>query len=692
MTAASVLFAACTAIYLALPALVLLQGRRSPMAWALSLCCLVTAAWAATNAAWPAAGLGNALDLARAAAWYGLLLVLYQRFVGAGSWLLQPFAAAGATAVFVAALAGDPGAAPSLLAPATASRLALAICQLLLAENLYRNTPPGGRWHVVLPCVALGALAAFDVLVHADAVLFHAVSVPLLDARAATTAIVAPFLVLAAARDRRWRLPLQVSRQVVFHSTTFVLSGLLLIALAAAGGVVSSFGADWGRIAEIALLFAGVLAIGLLLTSATARSRVHSLIVDHFFTLRFDYRREWMRCVATLSGSDLGEPLHARAIRAVAEVVDSPGGSVFMRDGKGGAFRWQGSWNMPAVTELVPPAHPALATLGSEHGVTLLRGGPLAPPLDALGPAWLAVPLAQGGAQDGGSQDGAGGDARGDGLDLDRVELMGFIVLAPPRAAFRLDAEVFALLRTVGREVATYVAEQRAAQRLVQTRQLHDYGKRFAFVAHDIKNVSSQLTLLLANAERHLANPEFQQDMLRTIHASVDKIGKLLRRLESPAAGGAQAIEPLPRLEALVATYQRLRGGHVRLEHDDSTGTVPMAAEAFDTVITHLLNNAVEAGGTTPVRVLVRHEAERIVVDIADSGPGMTPEFVRDRLFEPFQTSKPGGSGIGAFQARELLREAGGELHVDSRPGIGTTMRLILARADLPAERSLQPV
>ncbi|MBV9748679.1 MAG: PEP-CTERM system histidine kinase PrsK, partial [Acetobacteraceae bacterium] len=472
MTAASILFASCALIYSALPVLVLLQARRSPIAWALSLCCLLTAAWAATNAAWPASELGgaaSALDLARAAAWYGLLLVLYQRFVGAETWLLPPFAAAGAIAVIVAALMGNSGAPPSLLAPACASRLALAICQILLVENLYRNTPPAVRWHVVLPCVALGALAAFDVLVLADAVLFHAVSAPLLDARAATAAIIAPLLVLAAARDRRWRIPIHVSRQVVFHSTTFVLSGLLLIALAAAGGVVSSFGADWGRLAETALLFAGVLAIGLLLTSATARSRVHSLIVDHFFTLRYDYRREWMRCVATLSGSDSDEPLHARAIRAVAEVVDSPGGSVFMRDGEGGAFRWQGSWNMPAVTALVPPLHPAVAALATEQGVALLGGTVLASPLDALGRAWLAVPLIQ----------GSNGDVEG--------ELMGFIVLAPPRASFRLDAEVFALVRTVGREVATYVAEQRAAQRLVQTRQLHDYGKRFAFVAHDIK-------------------------------------------------------------------------------------------------------------------------------------------------------------------------------------------------------------
>jgi len=385
--------------------------------------------------------------------------------------------------------------------------------------------------------------------------------------------------------------------------------------------------------------------------------------VDHFFTLRYDYRREWMRCVTTLSGSEPGEPLHARVIRAVAEVVDSPGGSLFLREGDADAFRWQGSWNMPAVTLPVPPDHPALRGLGEGPGVLTL--GPLAPPLDALGRAWVAVPLLQGG--------------------LDEASLRGFVVLALPRTAFRLDAEVFALLRTIGREVATFVAEQRAAQVMVQTRQLHDYGKRFAFVAHDIKNVSSQLTMLLANAERHLANPEFQQDMLGTIRASVDKISNLLKRLQSPDADGAQAFEPLPRLEALTATYQRLRGAPVRVEHDGSTGTVPMAAEAFDTAVTHLLNNAVEAGGTAPVCVLVRHEAGQVIVEIADKGRGMTPEFIQGSLFQPFRTSKPEGSGIGAFQARELLREAGGDLLVESRVGQGTTMRLLLPRSDARA-------
>src|SRR6185437_10425420 len=101
--------------------------------------------------------------------------------------------------------------------------------------------------------------------------------------------------------------------------------------------------------------------------------------------------------------------------------------------------------------------------------------------------------------------------------------------------------------------------------------------------------------------------------------------------------------------------------------------------EAFDAVVQHVLNNAVEASANlTPVRVLLRHEPLSVVVDIIDEGCGMTPEFIRDELFRPFATTKGGGHGIGAYQARELLRAAGGDLLVLSRKPGGTTMRLML--------------
>ena len=546
--------------------------------------------------------------------------------------------------------------------------MGLAICQLLLIENLYLNTPAHARWHVALPCVALGALAGFDILLCADAVLFRQASFALFDARAVATALVAPLLALAASRDGRWNVEIHVSRTAVFHSATLVLSGIFILGLAAVGEMFRQFGGDWGRVAKTSLVFAGVIALGVVLTSGSARSRIRALFVEHFFASRYDYRREWLRCIQTQSGVDGSSTTarHARVIRAVADVVDCPAGLLFLRDAGESAFQWTGAWNMPAVSAPAAAAHTLVQQFrGGDWIVEVNADLQAMPPLDGVGRVWLAVPLAHQG------------------------RLTGFILLAPPRAPFRLDQEVFELLRIVGREVAGFLAEQRATQVMMQTRQLHDYGKRFAFVAHDIKNVSSQLSMLLSNAEHHIQNPEFQRDMLGTVRSSVDKISYLIKRLETPAADIAPAaLAPLPRLEAIVAAFRRLRPASFNLEHDGSTATVAMSPEAFDTVVTHLLNNAAEAGGDAPVRLRIRHEARRVVIDITDGGPGMSAEFIRDQLFRPFATSKREGTGIGAFQARELMREAGGDLLVTSQPGAGTTVHLLLARADAPA---LQP-
>jgi putative PEP-CTERM system histidine kinase len=276
-----------------------------------------------------------------------------------------------------------------------------------------------------------------------------------------------------------------------------------------------------------------------------------------------------------------------------------------------------------------------------------------------LGSVWLAIPL------------------------VHSEGTIGMVVVGPPRVTFRLDQEVYDLLRILGREVALYIAEQRATEVVLQTRNLHDYGKRFAFVAHDIKNVSSQLALLLSNAQIHIDNPEFQHDMLETVRASVEKIDGLLKRLDEPETRHApMAITPLPRLEALIATYQRVRKVTVVVVHDGSTGTIAMSPDAFDTAITHLLNNAVEAAPGQTVQLRLGHEAARVLVEIIDHGAGMSEDFIRDDLFAPFKTHKEGGSGIGAFQARELIKEAGGQLLVTSEQGVGTTMSMVFTRAD----------
>jgi FixJ family two-component response regulator len=78
----------------------------------------------------------------------------------------------------------------------------------------------------------------------------------------------------------------------------------------------------------------------------------------------------------------------------------------------------------------------------------------------------------------------------------------------------------------------------------------------------------------------------------------------------------------------------------------------------------------------------VKAKSRIVVIDVEDKGPGMDPHFVRNELFKPLRSTKSRGHGIGAFQAREIVRGAGGDLEVISAPGRGTIMRIVLPRAD----------
>jgi putative PEP-CTERM system histidine kinase len=676
-----VLHLACVAAYAVLAALLLFRQRQARTGRLLAGASLVTAAWALSVAIdWeePTTGLPAWLELARSAAWYGFLLHLYHRWVSPERQLRQTLTTIGLLALMVVGALPLSGALPSpellpdQLAALLASvsivvRLGFAVCTILLIENLYFNTPREARWHLNLLCIALGGLCLYDLVLYADAALFRRVSMPLFAGRASAMIVAAPLLALAAARNRRWSIDIHVSREVVFHSATLVASGLFLLGLAVAGEVFRRGGAEWGNVAELTLIFAGLLMVAVLLSSGSARSRLRAVFVDNFFTHRYDYRREWMACIETLTAPQAHTGLHTRAIRAVAQAVDSPAGALFVRAPEEVAFQWAGSWNMPAVTAPTPPGHPLLPLFRDGDWIVELDGPEVAdgganggasgwfPELERL---WLAVPLNHHGA------------------------LIGFVVLARSRGGsqFKLDREVFDLLRIIGREVASRVAEQRAAQVLSQTLQLREYSQRFAFVIHDIKNVSGQLSMLLTNAEVHADNPAFQRDMIGTVRASVGKITRLLTRLQVERQEREHAlIVPLARLRPLVAFCRAPRGVTVEISAGGGNAGVAIDPDSFDTVVTHLLNNAIEASPESgQVRIELREEALSVVIDIVDRGPGMTPEFVRDRLFRPFATTKDGGHGIGAYQARELLREAGGDLLVLSRPGEGTTMRLLL--------------
>jgi putative PEP-CTERM system histidine kinase len=262
--------------------------------------------------------------------------------------------------------------------------------------------------------------------------------------------------------------------------------------------------------------------------------------------------------------------------------------------------------------------------------------------------------------------------------------LLGIVVLARPPHARTLDWEDFDLLRVIGRQLASYLAEQSSHDALGEALRFDEFNRRIAFVIHDIKNLASQLSLLARNAERHADKPEFRADMLVTLRNSADKLNALLQRLGRYGAQAGEASQSIPVRPLLRGIAERYRLQHPVLVNEGADCNVSARPEALEQALVHLVQNAVDATDSdVPVILEARRDDSEVAIEVLDSGAGMTPEFVRTRLFKPFHSSKPGGFGIGAFEARETIRAMGGRLDVESHEGLGTrfTIRLPLAEA-----------
>jgi putative PEP-CTERM system histidine kinase len=200
-----------------------------------------------------------------------------------------------------------------------------------------------------------------------------------------------------------------------------------------------------------------------------------------------------------------------------------------------------------------------------------------------------------------------------------------------------------------------------------------------AFVMHDIKNLASQLSLLSSNAQKHADNPAFRADMLVTLKKSSEKLNALLARLNRYGSGQVQEAAPLDLGQ--VARDLALRYAAVHRIIVDAPEPVPALGdpEALEQALVHLVQNAIDASEPEmPIHLLARKEGVNGRLDVIDNGCGMTPEFLRAGLFKPFVSSKQGGFGIGAFEAREMIRAMRGRLMVESRKGVGTRFSVLL--------------
>ena len=329
---------------------------------------------------------------------------------------------------------------------------------------------------------------------------------------------------------------------------------------------------------------------------------------------------------------------------------------------------------MPAV-EAVEPVDGSLARFLSrtnwvvslpERAANPAQYPDLDPPawLAALSSPWLVIPLSS----------GAG--------------LLGFVVLGTPRAPIEVNWEVRDLLKTASRQAASYLGQIHATEALLEARKFDAFNRMSAFVVHDLKNLVAQLSLMLENAERHRDNPEFQRDMLTTVEHVVGRMNGLMLQLRTgttPVDKPRQIdLEPLVRR---VCAAKSSPTAPIRL--DLSAVQAIGHEDRLEHVIGHLVQNALDAtaaGGDVAVRIA--RQERYASVEVSDTGTGMNAEFVRERLFKPFETTKSAGMGIGVYESAQYVKSLGGEIQVDSTPTVGTKVLVLLPQGETGAKAS----
>lgn len=547
----------------------------------------------------------------------------------------------------------------------------LSLTGLVLVEQLFRNTLPERRWAIKYLCIAVGGMFAYDFILYSDALFIKHINEPWWNARGLIDALVVPLIAVSAARNPEWSLDVYVSRSIVFHSTTLLGAGVYLLVMATSGHYIRLYGGDWGEFIQAVFFFSGFLLLLIILFSAQVRAQLKVFLNKHFFNYKYDYREEWLRFIRTLSSVEPNTQLRELTIRALAEIVDSPGGVLWFRNDAGG-YDNVAHWGIPPVTGSTESGDGSLARfleatewiiISDEYRQTPERYVGLTMPewLMQLPRAWLVVPLMQ------------------------HERLLGFIVLTRARAPRDIDWEDCDLLKTAGRQVASYLAQLQVTEALFDAKQFESFNRFSAYVVHDLKNLIAQLTLVVSNATKHKNNPQFMQDAIHTVEHCVQKMNYLLSQLRVGRDSGAVAAESVVNLVAIL--QETVTGKQIQqpaptftCEHDELLVRADPVRCA--TVIGHVIQNAQEA--TAPdggVGVSLYGGSNQVVIEVKDTGCGMDNQFIRNRLFRPFDSTKgKGGMGIGAYETREWARAHGGEVEVESQPGKGTIFRIRLPR------------
>jgi putative PEP-CTERM system histidine kinase len=558
--------------------------------------------------------------------------------------------------------------------PARALGAILLVSTALILVNLertFRSAVGTMQWRIKFMILGLGVIFGARVYTYSQALLFSGQSVALTDIETGSLLIGCALMAMGYFRSGFGEIDVYPSRAVLHTSVTVLLVGGYLFVVGVLAQIVVRTGGSGSLPLQSFLVLLGLAGLAVLLLSAQVRRKIQHLISRHFKRPQHDFRQVWTKFTRAVSSVFDQSALCGSVASLISDTFSVLSVTIWLFDEQKERLILAASTSQ-SLNEINEATG---EFVGSD--ASLIRLLKLSQPFDLekANDDW-----AEGLRRISASQFRKGGNRICVPL-LAGDRPMGFAVLADRVAGTVYSIEELDLLKCIGDQVATSLLNLRLTGETVMAKQLEAFQTMSAFFVHDLKNAASTLSLMLQNLPVHFDDPAFRKDALSAIGNTATRINQIIEGLgllrRSPELKLVECDLNLLLEESLTTV-----AGLSKIEWTKELTPLPkLVADhvQLQSVVMNLLVNARDAVGTEgKVTVETSQRDEWAALTVTDSGCGMSPAFVRDSLFRPFQTTKTRGLGIGMFQSKMVVEAHGGKIQVKSVLGAGTTFRVLL--------------
>ena len=456
----------------------------------------------------------------------------------------------------------------------------------------------------------------------------------------------------------------------IVYGTSLKLSSVALITMALLGLLVARSEINLTDGVQFIFVSLWVLAVAILIVFSKYRSKLRVFINKNFFGNKYNYRKIWLTLIDRLTSLEGDRNFYAVSLSALSEIFRAEGGALWIK-GSNSELKLVEKSNLEApdidafgleeaFVRHMQQNNWIYTIAGTNDEAALQHNHNLPDAIRKIPNAWIAGPLSISG------------------------ELVGFFVLLKNRPDASMIWEDLDIARSAGSQLASYIVRNQSAETLAESKQFDTYNQLTAFIMHDLKNLIAQQALVVKNAGKHKDNPAFIEDMIRTIDNSVQRMNGLLNKLKRNDRASANRTIDLKYLILDAIRKSTDRQPIPTLRTQEFQLSIKADPEQVSMVIAHLIRNsqdATENDGFIDIEVFPQ-DAKKAVITIEDNGCGMSQDFLDNRLFKPFDSTKSSmGMGIGAFQAREFVRSMGGNIIVESQEDVGTKVSISLPLA-----------